>query len=68
MILVRISSHVLEVKLLGGEHDSQLALFPRITLALAEGQTGLTFVLKQRQFLVHLALKRSKLRQIKMGT
>jgi hypothetical protein len=55
MILVRMSRRVLEVKLLGGEHDGQLALIPRITLAPAEGQTGLAFVLKRRQFPVRLA-------------
>ena len=46
---------MLEVKLIGGEHNSQLALIPRITLAPAEGQTGLAFVLKRRQFPVCLA-------------
>ena len=55
MILVRMSRRVLEVKLIGGEHDGQLALIPRITLAPTEGQTGLAFVLKRQQFPVRLA-------------
>ena len=55
MVLVRMSRRVLEVKLIGGEHDGQLALIPRITLAPTEGQTGFAFVLKRRQFPVRLA-------------
>ena len=55
MVLVRMSRRILEVKLLGGEHDGQLALIPRITLAPAEGQTGFAFILKRRQFPVRLA-------------
>ena len=55
MILVRMSRRVLEVKLIGGEHDGQLALIPRITLSPTEGQTGFAFVLKRRQFPVRLA-------------
>ena len=55
MVLVRMSRRVLEAKLIGGEHDDQLALIPRITLAPTEGHTGLAFVLKRRQFPVHLA-------------
>jgi ATP-dependent DNA helicase PIF1 len=46
MVLARMSRRVLEVKLLGGEHNGELALIPRITLAPTEGQTGLAFVLK----------------------
>lgn len=55
MVLIRMSRRVLEVRLIGGEHDGELAFIPRITLAPAEGQTGLTFVLKRRQFPVRLA-------------
>jgi hypothetical protein len=55
MVLVRMSRRVLEVKLIGGEHDGQLALIPRITLSPTEGQTGFAFVLKRRQFPVRLA-------------
>lgn len=55
MILVRMSRRVLEVKLIGGEHDGQLALIPRITLSPTEGQTGFAFILKRRQFPVRLA-------------
>lgn len=55
MVLVRMSRRVLEVKLIGGEHNGQLALIPRIALAPTEAQTGLAFVLKRRQFPVRLA-------------
>lgn len=54
MILVRMSRRVLEVKLMGGEHDGSLALIPRITLSPSEAQTGFAFVLKRRQFPVRL--------------
>ena len=54
MVLVQMSWHVLEVKLIGGEHNGQLALIPQITLCPVEGQTGFVFVLKRRQFSVHL--------------
>ena len=55
MVLVRMSRRVLEVKVIGGEHNGQLALIPRITLSPTEGQTSLAFVLKRRQFPVRLA-------------
>lgn len=55
MILVWMLKHVLEVKLMGGEHNGELALIPRITLSPTEGQTGFAFVLKRQQFPVHLA-------------
>lgn len=54
MILVQMSRCVLEVRLIGGEHDGQLALIPRITLSPTEAQTGFAFVLKRRQFPVRL--------------
>ena len=46
MILMRMSRRVLEVRLLGGEHNGELALIPRITLSPMEDQTGFAFVLK----------------------
>ena len=55
MVLVRMSRRILEVKLIGGEHNGQLALIPRITLSPTEGQTGFAFVLKRLQFPVRLA-------------
>ena len=55
MILLWMSRWVLEVKLIGSEHNGQLALIPRITLLPTEGQTGIAFVLKRWQFPVHLA-------------
>lgn len=55
MTLIRMSRRVLEVKLIGGEYNGQLALIPRITLSPTEGQTGFAFVLKRRQFPVRLA-------------
>ena len=55
MILLWMSRWVLEVKLIGGEYNGQLALIPQITLSPTEGQTGIVFVLKRWQFPVHLA-------------
>lgn len=55
MILVQMSRRVLEVRLIGGKYNSQLALIPWITLSPTEGQTGFAFILKRRQLPVRLA-------------
>ena len=46
MVLVWMQRCILEVQLVGGEYNGQLALTPQTTLAPSEGQTGLAFVLK----------------------
>ena len=55
MVIVRMSRRVLEVKLIGGEHNGEHAFIPRITLTPTEGQTGFAFALKRCQFPVNLA-------------
>lgn len=54
MIVQRMSERVLEVRLIGGDHDGDLALIPRI--ALNPTDTGeYTFKFRRRQFPVRLA-------------
>jgi hypothetical protein len=54
MILKRATHRVLEVEILGGKHNGELAFIPRITL-FPSTQTGFTFRLRRRQFPVRLA-------------
>ena len=49
-----MGDQVLEVRLLGGERDGQLALIPRISL-IPTSTTEVSFQFKRRQFPVHLA-------------
>ncbi len=53
--VIRLSSRVLEVRLLGGDHDGETALIPRITLS--PSVTGFDFAikLKRRQYPIQLA-------------
>lgn len=55
MILTAMRERVLEVHILGGDHDGEIAFIPRITLTPSEGHTDFTFILKRRQFPVRLA-------------
>ena len=54
MIVVGISDRVLQVRLIGGEHNDELALIPRITL-FPSSMSTFTFKLRRHQFSVHLA-------------
>jgi len=54
MVITRMRERVLEVRLLGGEHDGETALIPRISL-IPTGATDLTFLLRRRQYPVRLA-------------
>jgi len=54
LILKRATGRVLEVQILGGQHDGELSFIPRIGL-LPSTQPGFTFQLRRRQFPVHLA-------------
>jgi hypothetical protein len=54
LILQRATSRVLEVKILGGEHNGEMAFIPRISL-IPSTQPGMTFRLRRRQFPVRLA-------------
>ena len=40
-----MSQHVLEVKLIGGDHDGDLAFIPRISLTPSGQTTGFSFIL-----------------------
>ena len=54
LTLQQATGRVLEVKILGGEHDGELAFIPRISL-IPSSQPGMTFRLRRRQFPVRLA-------------
>jgi len=54
LILKRATGRVLEVQILGGQHDGELSFIPRIGL-LPSTQPGFTFQLRRRQFPVRLA-------------
>lgn len=55
MIVTRMSSRVLEVQILGGDHDGEVALIPCITLTPSNGMGHIVFTLRRRQFPVRLA-------------
>ena len=54
MVITQMGDRVLEVRLLGGERDGQLALIPRISL-IPTSTTEVSFQFKRRQFPVRLA-------------
>ena len=54
MILRRITLRLLEVEIIGGKHNGDLAFIPRIAL-YSSTQAGFRFQLKRRQFPVRLA-------------
>ena len=54
MIVTRLSQRVLEVRLIGGDHDGEIALIPRISLT-PTSLTDFTFKIRRRQFPVRLA-------------
>jgi len=55
MVLIQMSDRVLEVHILGGDHDGKMAFIPRISLIPSAKNADFTFVLKRHQFPVHLA-------------
>lgn len=54
MIVVGMSERVLQVHLIGGDYNGQLALIPRISL-IPTSTPNFTFKIRRRQFPVHLA-------------
>lgn len=54
MIVVGMSERVLQVRLLGGDHDGEYAFIPRISL-IPTSTPAYTFKIKRRQFPVKLA-------------
>jgi hypothetical protein len=59
MVLLKMSDRVLEVRLIGGDHDGKIALIPRITVIPSSKSTGFAFTLRRRQFPVRLAFAMS---------
>lgn len=55
MIVVKAAARVLEVRIIGGEHDGEIAFIPRITLTQSNTSTDYSFTLRRRQFPVRLA-------------
>jgi len=53
--IVRMSNRVLQVRLLGGDHDGDVTFIPRITLSPSVCGADFTIHLKHRQFPVQLA-------------
>jgi hypothetical protein len=53
--VIQMSNQVLRVRLLGGDHDGETALIPRITLSPSIHAVDFTVHLKRRQFPVQLA-------------
>lgn len=54
-VIERISHRVLEIRIIGGSHNNELAFIPRITLTPSNLQGEFTFILRRRQFPVRLA-------------
>lgn len=54
MILVRMSDRVLECRLMGGDHNGDIVLIPRITLTPSDSN-DFTFKFSRRQFPTRLA-------------
>ena len=54
MVVTRMSDRVLEVRLIGGDHDGESAFIPRISL-IPSNMTDLAFKFKRHQFPVRLA-------------
>ena len=46
----RMSNRMLKVKLLGGDHDSEIAMIPRITLSPSLMGIDFPIKMKRRQF------------------
>ena len=59
MVLLRAMGRVLEVQLIGGDHDGEIALIPRVTLTPSAKNSNHAFVLRRRQFPVKLAFAMS---------
>jgi hypothetical protein len=55
MVITQMRDRVLEVHLIGGEHDGEIALIPQVSLIPTSSSTDVTFRFKRRQFPVRLA-------------
>src|ERR1700722_8446797 len=59
MVLMHMSDRVLEVRLIGGDHDGKIVFIPQITVIPTSKSTGFSFSLRCRQFPVRLAFAMS---------
>ena len=55
MVITQVHDRVLEVQLIGGEHDGEIALIPQVSLFPSASSADVTFWFKQQQFPVQLA-------------
>jgi hypothetical protein len=55
MVLLEMGDRVLRVRIIGGEHDGDIAFIPRISLTPSNNNGQYAFRLKRRQFPVRLA-------------
>ncbi|KAJ3568310.1 hypothetical protein NP233_g5793 [Leucocoprinus birnbaumii] len=55
MVVTNLGKRVIEVRLIGGDHDGKTAFIPRISLIPSSQSTDLTFSFKRLQFPVRLA-------------
>ena len=53
--ILRMSHRILEVRLIGGDHDGKIALIPRVPLSPSVQGFNFSINLKRRQFPVQLA-------------
>lgn len=53
--ILNMSDRVLEVQLVGGPHDGEIVMIPRISVVPSDSQGEFSFTLKRRQFPVNLA-------------
>ena len=59
MVLLQAMGRVLEVQLIGGDHNGEVALIPRVTLTPSARNSNHAFVLRRRQFPVKLVFAMS---------
>jgi hypothetical protein len=55
LVVLRMTERVLEVRLIGGDHNGEVAFIPRISLTPSGNITDFAFVMRRRQFPVRLA-------------
>ncbi|CDO77896.1 hypothetical protein BN946_scf184952.g8 [Trametes cinnabarina] len=59
MVIVQLLDRLIEARIIGGQHDGELALIPRITLNPTDSNGEFPFRLSRRQFPVRLAFAMS---------
>ena len=55
MVLLRMTPKVLEVRLIGGDHDGDIAMIPRTISTPSGRNANFSFKLRRRQFPIRLA-------------